>query len=323
MLFIDWISTPDHRNFNRSFFSAIKLKNPKCIVFSEKLVVPEAECLFIARCDGRVRRAITILNLVRKNKGESIIFVTYDSLFLPFVSFFKKTVLVFEHNTTPEDGWSKHLIWQKLFFGRIHRMAQFPPQYDRLLRIENNVTYIGSPLMPVKDLKCAENKLSEPPLFIVPSYRIVISELDRYADLLADSTIYAKKTARASPLDVQSSRQFTVRYVDRIEFCHDGRKADAVIITIQSRFRGTGWFNDSISNRIPIIITSPDTKLLFMETFTGYPFVSLDRIKTQYELRQLLDQVQRFDSEGYINSHNAHLCARFYAMCTTLNIKIE
>lgn len=323
MLFIDWISTPDHRNFNSSFFSALKLKSSKCIVFSEKLIVPEIECLFIARCNGRVRRAIKILNLIRTNKRESIVFLTYDSFFLPFISFLKKNLLVFEHNTTPTDGWSKLRLWQKLFFGRVHRMAQFSAQYDQLLRIRNNTTYIGSPLMPVKDLKCAENKLSEPPIFIVPSYRRVISELDRYADLLAGSTILVKRTIGALPSDIQSSRQFAVRYMDRIDFCHDGRKADAVIITIQSRFRGTGWFNDSISNRIPIIITSPDTKVLFMETFTGYPFVSLDRIKTQYELRQLLDQVQCFDSEGYINSHNAHLCARFHAMCTTLNIKIE
>lgn len=323
MLFIDWISPPYHRNFNSSFFSAIELKSPKCIVFSEELVVPEVECLFIARCDGRVRRAITILNLVRKNKGESIVFLTYDSLFLPLVSFLKKTVLVFEHNTTPADGWSKHLIWQKLFFGRIHRMAQFPAQYDRLLRIGHNVTYIGSPIMPVKTLKRSENKSSAPLLFIAPSQRAVISELDRYADLLADSTIYAKKTARALPLYVQSSRRFTVRYVDNIDFYHDGLIADATIITVQSRLRGSGWFNDSISNRIPIIITSPDMQVLFAETFTGHPFVSLDCIETQNKLVQLLNQVRLFDSEGYVNSHNAHLCARFHAMCTALNIRIE
>jgi hypothetical protein len=323
MIFIDWVSTPDHRNFNRSFFSALALKSARCLVFSETLIIPEVECLLMVPCNGRVRQALKILRIVWKNRKTPVVLLSYDPLFVPFASMLKKEMLVFEHNTTPRDGFSKHLVWQKLFFGRIRRMAQFPAQYDRLLRIRNNTTYIGSPVLPPKVLVQAQSMPSSPYLFIAPSYRANISELESYSKLLNGATILAKKTVGATSTEIRSVRDFSIQYMDRIEFCHDGRMVDAAIITVQSRVRGTGWFNESISNRTPIIIISPDTKALFEETFPGYPFISLDRIENPDTLEQLLDQVRCFDSMAYAKSHNAGVRSRFLDMCAELAIKIE
>lgn len=323
MIFIDWISTPDHRNFNRAFFSALALKNLSCVVFSERLVIPEVECLLMSPCSGRVSQALRILKLVWKNRRESIALLTYDPLFVPIASMLKKDLLVFEHNTTPRKGLSKHLVWQVLFFGRIRRMAQFPAQHDRLLRIGNNTTYIGSPILPMKSLVETKKKPSMPFLFIAPSFRAVISELNRYDNLLGGATILVKKAVGTMSIETQNHQNFAIQYHDRIEFCHEGRRVDAVIITVQSRLRGTGWFNDSISNRTPIIITNPNTKVLFEESFPGYPFIALDNVEDSDQLEHLLDQVRIFDSMAYANSHNSHIRARFLDMCAALAIQAE
>jgi hypothetical protein len=272
---------------------------------------------------GRIGQAIKILKVVWENRRDTVVLLSYDPLLMPLVSLLKKKILVFEHNTTPRKGLSKHLVWQKLFFGRVHRMAQFPGQYDRLLRIVNNTTYIGSPVFPVKTLVQDRCKSMRPYLFIVPSYRAVMSELNRYAHLLHGSIILAKKTVGSASIEVESSCSFTIQYIDRIEFCYGERMADAVIITVQSSIRGTGWFNDSISNRTPIVIINKDAKVLFEETFPGYPFIFLDNIESLDRLDQLLNQLIRFDSPAYARSHNASIRTRFFDMCSALGIHAE
>jgi hypothetical protein len=177
--------------------------------------------------------------------------------------------------------------------------------------------------MPLKSMTLTENNPLAPLVFIAPSYRVVISEIDRYADLLAGSTIFVKLTNTTPSSESQSFRQFIIRYQDDIKFCQDGYIADGTIVTIQSRLRGSGWFNDSISNGVPIIITNVETKLLFEETFPEYPFVSLECINNPKQLRQSLKKVRCFDSEAYIVSHNARLRARFHDMCTTIAIETE
>ena len=323
MIFIDWVSTPDHRNFNRSFFSALALKNATCLVFSKALIIPEVKCLLMPLSIGRIRQALKILRFIWRNRKESIVLLSYDPLFVPFASIIKKKLLVFEHNTTPVNGFSKHLVWQKLFFGRVRRMAQFPAQYGRLLCIGNNVKYIGSPVMPVMDLEQTKRVHSSPYLFLVPSYRANILELERYSELLSGTTILAKKIVGLSSAEVHSVHNLNIHYLDRVEFFQDGRMVDGVIITVQSRVRGTGWFNDSISNKTPIIIIDQDTKALFEETFPGYPFISLDCIENQAQLGKMLDQIWCFDSMGYAKSHNARIRSRFFDMCAEMLINLE
>lgn len=323
MIFIDWVSTPDHKNFNRSFFSALALKNATCLVFSRDLIIPEVECILITSAAGRVRQALKVLKFIWQNRKESIVLLSYDPLFVPFASVIQKELLVFEHNTTPVNGFSKHLVWQKLFFGRVRRMAQFPAQYDRLLSISNKVKYIGSPIMAVTNLEQVKTEHSSPYMFLAPSYRANILELERYSELLNGTTIFAKKTVDVSSIDVNSVCNLEIHYLDRIEFFHNGRVVDGVIITVQSRIRGTGWFNDSISNKLPIIIIGQDTKALFDETFPGYPFISLDCIKDRLQLTKRLNQIRGFDTMSYVKCHNARIRKRFLDMCAELEIEIE
>jgi hypothetical protein len=323
MIFIDWISTPDHRNFNRSFFTALQLKSATCLVFSERLIIPEVKCLLMTPVNGRLRHALRILRYIWENRKKPVILLSYDPLFAPFASIFKKDILVFEHNTTPQNGLSKHLVWQKLFFGRVRRMAQFPAQYARLLKIGNNATYIGSPILPMKISAQKKRAPSTPYMFLAPSYRANILELERYSELLNGAMILTKKSVGVTSTEVHSVSNLAIQYMDRVEFCHDGRMVDAVIITVQSRVRGTGWFNDSISNQTPIVIIDPDTEALFMETFPGYPFISLGGIENPVQFEQLLEQVRRFDSMTYAKSHNALIRARFFDMCDELSIRVE
>lgn len=315
IIFIDWISTSDHRNFNRSFFYALETKAAKCIVFSEHLVIPEVECFFMTPIGGRIRRAFEIFKLVLKNRKDKIVLLTYDPIFLPLFSLLKNKILVFEHNTTPEEGLSKHLVWQKLFFHRVHRLAQFPAQHGRLLQIGNNAKYIGSPIMPVKEAINLEVKLLPQFLFIAPSYRADLSELISYENLLSESIVLVKQAIDASSFDYLPLCKFTLKRLERIEFFYEGREVDAAIITIKSRLRGTGWFNDCIANRTPIIITNLDAKALFEDTFPGYPYIFLSHVESTSQLSRLINHVRSFDSVEYAKTHNARIRDRFFDIC--------
>jgi len=128
MIFIDWISTPDHRNFNKAFFSSLALDTAECFVFTSQLVIPEANCVLLEYSPSRALQALNILRIVWRNRKKCIVLLTYDSLFLPIILLTKKNIIVYEHNTTPDYGISKHLIWQSIMFNWVHRMAQYPSQ---------------------------------------------------------------------------------------------------------------------------------------------------------------------------------------------------
>ena len=324
IVFIDWISTPDHKNFNRAFFSSLGIKHSKCFVFSKKLIIAETDCIYLPPSQSRIIQLTNILKLVWSNRKNQIIFLTYDPFFLPIVSLIKRNVIVFEHNTTPERILSKHFIWQWLLFRKVYRIAQFPKQYSRLQFLSNNVFYMGSPLMRgvYYDLDLASTAIQPPFLFIAPSYRANIAILYKYAFLMPNSTVIVKKSVNTKTCDAQADK-LTIKPLERIDFEHNGRHVDAAIITVQSRIRGTGWFNDCISNCMPIIIIDDETKLLFEETFPNYPYIFLEDVKSTSELSNFFYQVRRFQSENYILRHNSILKFRFIDMCRVLKIKQE
>lgn len=312
MIFIDWISTPDHKNFNRAFFNSLGNKSDKCFVFSEDIIISEVDCIYIPCMGSRFHRTIEVLKLVwcwRKNK---ICFISYDPFFLPLVSLIKRNILVFEHNTTPDRKFSKHYFWQLLLFRAVHRLAQFPAQYERLKSLGDNVTYIGSPLMPVNRESSVVINRTQPHLFLAPSYRANLSLINKYLDLFEGSTIIAKNID--SFCSDSLSSKFDIKKLDRVDFFYKDRLVDAAIITIQSRIRGTGWFNDCISNLIPILIIDLETKLLFQETFPNHPFVFLDDIENKSDLTSFFDHLRQFDSIGYVRDHNEKLKLRYTEM---------
>lgn len=316
MIFIDWISTPDHKNFNRAFFYTLGSELDKCYVFSEGIVVPEIECICLPSTGARFRRTIEVLKLVWRYRKNQICFISYDPVFLPLVSLIKRKILVFEHNTTPDKKFSKHFFWQLFLFRWVHRMAQFPAQYERLKSLGGNVTYIGSPLMPINIKLNIDIERHQPYLFLAPSYRANLSLLNKYETLFKGSTIIVKNFDALCPNSL--SKKFDIKRLDRVDFIYQGRTVDATIITIQSRIRGTGWFNDCISNFIPILIIDLETKLLFQETFPNYPFIFLDDVKSTSELSIFLDSMRQFDSIGYVSSHNERFRSRYIEMHSLL-----
>jgi hypothetical protein len=321
MIFIDWISTPDHRNFNKAFFSSLALDTAECFVFTSQLVIPEANCVLLEYSPSRALQALNILRIVWRNRKKCIVLLTYDSLFLPIILLTKKNIIVYEHNTTPDYGISKHLIWQSIMFNWVHRMAQYPSQHERLLKIRKNATYIGSPIMNLGKEYAPPTKFEHPFMFIAPSYRASLDSLHQHDVVLCGSVIMAKRTQAGVPRVDDSSARFSIRYLDRVEFCHEGRTVDAVIVTNRSALRGTGWFNDAISHMTPIIITDKHTSVLFQETFPEYPYLFLDDVLDSSELRNALNEIRRFNSTEYIVDHNMKLQKRFLGMLLSLPLR--
>jgi hypothetical protein len=319
MIFIDWISPPAHKNFNRSFFSALQLSQPECHVFSSALVLPEVKCVLHAPSLRRWGQALKVLALLWIHRHNDIVLLTYDPLFLPLAVSLKPSILVFEHNTTPEEGFSIRCLWQQLFFFRVRRLAQFQGQFERLQRMGGRVTYIGSPLL-VPDADSSKHSLPNVScVFLAPSSRAALSELDRFAHCLATATIVVKRTPTDSCQD-GGLRTVHIKQVDWIEIAPQGRKVDGIIITIQSRIRGTGWFNDAIGYQIPVMTTNANASQLFEDTFPDYPFINLEQVSTAEELNCLLARIRAFNSHEYVVQHNQAFRTRFVDLCLTLGV---
>jgi hypothetical protein len=315
LLFIDWISTPDHKRFNDAFLCLLNLDEVVCIVFSKRLATKYSFYKFINSSCNRLLRAVDVLKIISKQKNDlPVILLTYDPLLLPLIYLFFSNIIVFEHNTTPSYGLSRHYIWQRLFFRNVTRMAQYPSQFIRLKMMNSKVFYIGSPLSSEAQ-EHVNSKSACPHLFIMPSYRANIAELIRYSDILFRSIILVKSIHKNKNLINESIRNIEIRFLERIELLYKGRIADGGIITVQSSLRGTGWFNDLIADRIPILITSLDTKKLFEETFPKFPFIYLEEIKDRIQLNIALNNIlTEYNFLSLIKSHNDLIKKRFFNM---------
>ncbi len=286
-------------------------------------MIDEALCEFRDKANSRLLQAIEVIKLIWHHRNQCIVLVTYDPMFVPLVRLFGKNILLFEHNTTPLSNWSKHGLWQKLFFGNLNRMAQFRGQYKKLREQGAQVTYIGSPLLNENFSASSSQKDEHPLVFIVPSYRANISDLNRFPNIFHGPKVLVKKGAEQGSTLPDASR-FDVEFVDRLEFQKNNRKIDAVVVTVQSRIRGTGWFNDAISNSTPIIVTNSKAATLLKETFPGYPFVDAELMMGDLEdLRDTLVEIRLFNSSNYIEKHNSALNDRFTDLCKSLNLEFE
>lgn len=317
MIFIDWISTSDHASFNRSFFSALSLTDACCYVFSKALIVSTVDCRVLESYKGRLGRALSVYKLCWKHRHDRIIFLTYDPVFLPLFSFIKPTLMVFEHNTTPEGGkWSKHAIWQRLFLRRILRMAQFPGQVEILQNLKQRVLFVGSPILPVS-LNEKKSLAPESGYFIAPSYRASLIEIDKIAPLIQGATIIVKQAVFESREAIHRSG-VRIEPVEYIDLDMDDQKIHGVVITVNSRIRGTGWFNDAITRRLPIITTNNGARTLFRETFPNYPFVDLSTTTDKVTFGSQMATAKAFDPAQYVERHNELFRERFRACCKNL-----
>lgn len=316
MIVIDWISTPDHRNFNRAFFGLISQKITKCFIFSEKLVIPEVGCELLEAPESRLRRALYVIRLILAHRNSNILLLTYDPLLLPLALMFGGQIIVFEHNTTPEeDSWVKAL-WQRVLFRKVRRLAQFRGQYERLTAMGQRVTYIGSPLQQI-DMKSTTRNRSN--IYAAPSYRADVELVYKYANILAGSEVLIKKLPDGKA-HIEPFLGVTLSPVHRIDFHHSSGSLKAILITVDSRIRGTGWFNDAISNNIPIVVLSSKACLLFQETFPDYPFIDMANLTESNDLEKALKGSEDFPRFSYISKHNKIIDERFSRVIQDVNI---
>jgi len=315
MIVIDWISTPDHCNFNRAFFGAINHKVANFFVFSEKLVIPGVKCEFLAAPESRLRRALFVIRLISAHRDLNILLLTYDPLLLPLALLFGHQIIVFEHNTTPEqDSWLKEL-WQRVLFRKVCRLAQFRGQYERLDAMGQRVTYIGSPLNQI-DMKSSFRNISN--IYVAPSYRANAELIYKYANILAGSEVLVKELPDGKS-NIEPFSGVKLSPVKRIDFQHPKGSFKAILITVDSRIRGSGWFNDAISNNVPIVILSEKTCLLFQETFPDYPFVDISNLSNSNELEKALKDFEGFNGSNYISKHNNMIEERFSRLILDFN----
>lgn len=316
MIFIDWISTPDHANFNRAFFSAIDIKDSICCVFSEKLVIDEVKCRQLKSKNTRISRALSVLRLCWKYRNEHIIFVTYDPIFLPLVIFTKNRFLVFEHNTTPETTrLSKHSVWQQIFFRNVLRMAQFQGQFEVLKELKQSTFFVGSPLLSINLEKIYIDRSEG--YYIAPSYRASLKHLNRAAQFIQGNRVVVKKIVYDTLGNLNLNR-ITIEPVRHINLESDHQRMLGAIITLDSRVRGTGWFNDAIKYNIPIITANDNATYMFSEHFPNYPFINLNRIHDQSDFDQKIRETLAFNPVEYIRKHNSDFKKRFLSCCQSV-----
>jgi len=308
IIYIDWISPPEHANFNRAFFSAIRTKDVELVVFSGKLVLETVDCRLVNDSGNRVSRALHVFRICAKWRRARIIFLTFDPLFLPLLSLMKIPLAVFEHNTTPDAlPFNKHAIWQSLFMRRINRFAQYPGQYNRLKELKQKCFYIGSPLLKCKKKPSGRNDVG---YYVLASYRISFEQVRVVSPFLRGAEIAVKSKVLRSqgiPVDVGA----TFRPVDFIDLDEPNSQILGIIVTVQSRIRGSGWFNDAISRGIPIIITNADAATLFEETFPRFPYVNMVECVDQQSFDSKLRICASFVPDACIRMHNDNLRARF------------
>jgi len=311
IVFIDWISTPNHANFNNAFFNCIELDNACCYVFDDKLQTDAIACRSARSGSGRFNRFLAVRELCRQHRGDKIIFLTYDPVLLPLTGHLGFRAMVFEHNTTPETKTTKHAIWQKLFFHRFMRLTQFPAQQSFLEGIGQKSLYVGSPLQSEKGMKLAKRRVRGPnSYFIAPSHRASLKEIVKLAKLDSNIRTVVKKTVfDRTPLPPD-----LVEYlipVDRIDLTSTSENILGIIITVSSRLRGTGWFNDAVAHQLPIVISNHNAMMLYIETFPGFPYVALEQIDTANELFTQLEDPKYIVGKDMIFSHNQAVKSRF------------
>jgi hypothetical protein len=305
MIFIDWISTSDHKNFNNAFFSNLKKNNKhQLFVFSKSLKTKKINCHVKKNKNSRFVRFLEIIKICFFFRNNSIFFLTYDPLFLPLTKFFvKKKIFTYEHNTVPEKIIDKHSIFQYFFFRTFVRLAQFKGQKKILIKINQNVNYLGSPLNNLKLKKKNFYKKSINKYFISPSYREDLSLLKKKLNLLKDYKIFLKSILFNDRLTVKNLPS-NFYLVKRIKIDNFEKNILGIIVSINSSIRGSGWFNEAISRGIPIIILSKKTRKLFIETFPNYPHIFLDNIKNINHLKKEIKRIKKFKSKKYLIKHN-------------------
>lgn len=315
IVFIDWISTPDHAGFNQALFEALRLKNACCYVFDEGLVTESVPCHKAVSDDGRLARFQAVKNICAKHQSDNIFFLSYDPVLLPFLGKHARNCMLFEHNTVPEGGiLTKHSLWQRLLFPRVTRLAQFPAQHETLSAMGQKSVFLGSPILT--DRFEDQGAFSETAsLLLVPSFRAERDEIEKIAQLAKGIELVVKKEAIENASFPESTRK-QLTAVDRIEMDANRAEILGIAITVTSRIRGTGWFNDAISRGIPLLMSNANAANLFKETFPEMPFTRISDVQSVDDLKAQLRSRNRAAKYEQVLLHNQAVRTRFFKACT-------
>jgi len=308
MIFIDWISPKAHAAINRNLLEALCIRRAKLYVFEPALENPDHDTAVLASTEGRLARAMQVFRICWRHRRDKIFLLSYDPVLVPFLQLYCRRLYVYEHNTTPEGAtYIRHALWQRLFYHRILRFAQFPGQHTVLRELGQQSVYLGSPLS--EDL--SDVSRHTPRLFLAPSARARMTELARVARFLDGAEVVMRQLHYSEEGPETPRSEVNIRLVTWIDFQALLPEIRAIIITIESRIRGSGWFHEAFVFGVPLIITHPDMCALFEETYPGYPYVRLDSVRSPEELETALGRAEAIDRSTYAITHNSAIRARF------------
>ncbi len=290
MLIIDWVSTNYHELFNRAFFNAAGIDSYKFASFSPLLnsIADKGDTIRLNR-GGRISNFIEVMKLCWEFRKKPILFLTYDSFLVPFISIFCPFLILFEHNTTPEHRLkSKHAIWQWLCFRRVIRCTQYLQQLDILKTIGQKALYGGSPInMSLPKALCPDGGF-----IYVAGRKLKLSEAEKLHKRFPGNRLLVRKNSLQDgerndiPQYIELHDEAWVEQYDILN------KVSAIYINFESPIRGSGWYNDSIGYNIPVIFNSPNVVDIYRSTFQGFPYIYLGADTNEQSLTEILDQLR-------------------------------
>ena len=297
LVLIDWLSPPTHAEFNRNLYKSLKC-NFSLYVYHEDLANSDTECIIQSRSTSRFFHALHILKICWKHRGDTILFITYDDLYVWISQFFVKTIFSFEHKTTPDRFFlDKHALWQRLLFYKIHRLCQSKAQEEVLRKMGQRSNWLGLPISQTDIQKKDENTGS----FLMVSELINIDLAQIVSSILYGEVKIKKNVQNLENLSLKGVSM--IEKVDYFKFPKDLLTAEAFVLLTDSPVRGSGWFTEAIKFGIPLVLVTPEQQNVFEGTFPGYPYIKGDKIETQRELKFEIAKVRDFDTPKYVNSY--------------------
>ena len=259
--------------FNDAFFETIALDEYEFASFSPILVDGRSQNSVLWDDVGRFRQFLRIVGYCFKNRNSVFLFLTYDPLLLPVISIFCKSVMVVEHNTTPEcNAFSKHAVWQRLTFCGVLRLAQYKQQYARLIQLGQRVSYLGSPINSFD----ISNNISKPNIIFIGSRHLTWDEVNEISKKFNQPKLVLRQKTRIDVCLRSHISDFDIEFKVRVDLDYIKNFVKAIYVNFDTQVRGSGWFNDAISMNIPLVLGSRNTKEIFNRNFPYHDFFDLN-----------------------------------------------
>ena len=122
-------------------------------------------------------------------------------------------------------------------------------------------------------------------------------------NLISPNYIYVKVNSNNTHNDKFFKKNDVIR-VDSIELETDNKNILGTFINVNSYVRGTGWYNESITHSLPILICNNKTEKLFKGTFPLYPYLKIEKNISNEFFYSSLNQLRKFNNINYIDNHN-------------------